>query len=71
MTNLTITNQRYELLRQGFKQWLITLGFSEPVVYYHPIYLIEFLVYLEKQGINDLREAPQGIVRQYFEYLKY
>lgn len=70
MTTLTITNQRYELLRQGFKQWLITLGFSQPVVYNHPIYLIEFLVYVEKQGIDDLSAAPHGIVRQYFEYLK-
>lgn len=70
MKRLQINNPNFERLRQGFKRWLITLGYSDPVVYNQPIYLIEFLVYLEQQGVDDLNKAPWGIVYQYFDYLK-
>jgi len=70
MKLLQINNPRYETMRQGFKEWLITLGYSDQVVYNHPIYLIEFLSYLEARNINEIAAAPTGIVKEYFEYLQ-
>jgi len=70
MKALTIKNTRYERLKLSFKEWLITLGYSDQVVYNHPSYLNEFLSYLEARGINDIEEAPKGVVRDYFEYLQ-
>jgi len=70
MKALKVKNRRYETLRQGFKEWLITLGYSDQMVYNHPVYLIEFLCYLEARNIQDIEVAPSGIVKEYFEYLQ-
>lgn len=70
MKSLEIKTTKYETLRQGYKEWLVTLGYSTSVVYNNPIYVIEFLHYLEAQNIIKIELAPHGIVSEYFEYLQ-
>jgi integrase/recombinase XerD len=70
MTSLTIKNPKYELMRQGYKEWLETLGYSKSVVYNNPIYLIEFLHYIESQGVNDIENTTNAIIKTYFEHLQ-
>jgi integrase/recombinase XerD len=70
MTSLTIKTQKYELMRQGFKDWLETLGYSPSVAYNNPIYLIEFLHYVENKNITEIESVNAETVKAYLEYLK-
>ena len=70
MKSLTIKTPKYELMRQGFADWLETLGYSPSVVYNNPTYLIEFLHYVENHDITDLENINQATIKAYLEHLK-
>ena len=70
MKSLSIKNPKYELLRLGYKDWLAALNYSSSVVYSHPIYIIEFLHYIENQGIDNIETINTTTAKNYLEYLK-
>lgn len=70
MKSIQLKNSRYEAYNYSFQQWLETLGYSDQIVYYQPIYLREFLSYLEGKEIEYIGEAPPDIVSQYAGYLR-
>jgi integrase/recombinase XerD len=70
MKSLQIQNQRFEQLRQGFKDWLQTLGYSPSVVYNKPIYLIEFLCFIEDSGIEKVENITNEVLKDYTQHLQ-
>ena len=70
MKSIQLENSRYEAFYCSFKEWLETLGYSDRMVYGQPIYLREFLGYLEGKSIEYIAEAPPGIVTDYAGYLR-
>ncbi len=60
MKHFEVKTVKYNLLVQGFKAWLQTLGYAPMTVYGLPLQLKEFLNYLENNGITDIKKiTPQ------------
>ncbi len=70
MKKLKINNRSFKVLLISFKEWLDILGYSKGVVKYYPVYLQEFLHWLESQEHTDLRTITRKDVTNYYEYLK-
>ena len=60
----------YKKTEKDFKEWLQTLGYSQHTVYYKPLFLREFLHFLEQQKIGTLQHLPENIIPQYIAQLK-
>ncbi len=65
-----VQTEYYQKLEEDFKEWLQTLGYSPHTVYYKPLFLREFLHYLERQKIFTLNKLPENIITQYITTLK-
>jgi integrase/recombinase XerD len=65
-----IQTDYYQKLEADFKQWLQTLGYSGNTVYYKPLFLREFLHYLEQQEILHLEGLSETTIPEYIKALK-
>jgi integrase/recombinase XerD len=66
---LKLQNQSYKALLQNFKEWLDILGYSQSTVYYLPIFVQEFLYWLEQHQINSIDTISLANVNDYYKYL--
>jgi integrase/recombinase XerD len=66
----SLKTPNYQILEQGFKSWLATLGYAESTVYGHPRQLREFLVWLEQKEITIIKEVNQQLTIEFIEYFK-
>ena len=69
MKKLPLRNQSYKALLLSFKEWLDILGYSGSTVYYMPIFVREFLYWLEQHGINSIDHISLENVNDYYKYL--
>ena len=60
----------YRKQEQGFKEWLATLGYAESTVYGYPKQLIEFLYWLEQQGVKEIMSILPVHAMDFIEYFK-
>lgn len=66
----TLTTVGYKRIKQGFKQWLETLGYAAVTVYGKPRQLQEFLEWLEKKEITEVKQITGAYCKEYIEYFK-
>jgi integrase/recombinase XerD len=69
MKHLTVSNY-YEQLERDFKQWLGVLGYAEPTVRSLPVHVRELLHYLERQGLQDIKEVERVHLEAFRAYLE-
>ncbi len=70
MKKLRLENRSYKVLLQNFKEWLNVLGYSKSAYQNYPIYLQEFLYYLECHRHTDLTIISVAIIKKYYQYLQ-
>jgi integrase/recombinase XerD len=64
---MNLENKR---LQQGFRAWLVTLGYSDSTIHKLPLMLSEFLDWLEKNECVDIKELTQQKTDAFMEYFK-
>jgi len=64
---MNLENKR---LQQGFRAWLVTLGYSDSTIHKLPLMLAEFLDWLEKNECVDIKELTQQKTDAFMEYFK-
>ena len=69
MKKLKLHNESYRELLYSFKEWLDILGYSESTVYYLPIFVQEFLYWLEHHRYAGLHAMTLQTVKDYYRYL--
>ena len=57
MKKLKLQTQSYKAVLVNFKEWLDILGYSQSTVYYLPIFVQEFLYWLEQHHINSIDKS--------------
>jgi len=62
---LRLKTTEYQILEQGFKSWLTTLGYAASTVYGHPRMLREFLNWIEQKGITQIKEVTQQLTEDF------
>lgn len=70
MKKLILSNASYRYLEQSFREWLDILGYSPTTIYTLPNQIRELLYYLERQGINHIKELTAERIEQYYQKLK-
>ena len=70
MKSLHLHSKKYKSLESGFGEWLQILGYGKSSCYYLPIHVHEFLCWLERKGITDLKTIKSTIMNQYLHYLQ-
>jgi integrase/recombinase XerD len=63
-------NNNFSELREHYKTWLVTLGFSAHIVKGNPQILYHFLNFLENRGICHITNLTAKHVNDYFEHLQ-
>ena len=69
MKKLKLQTQSYKVVLASFKEWLDILGYAESTVYYLPIFVQEFLYWLEQHHINSIDKVSLANVKEYYKYL--
>lgn len=70
MKKLNLENASYRYLEQSFKEWLDVQGYASSTVYNLPNHIRELLHHLENEGINNIKELNNKLIRQYYQRLK-
>jgi integrase/recombinase XerD len=70
MKKLPLKNQSFRYLEQSFREWLDVLGYAPVSVYSMPLQVRELLHYLERKGINHIKELDSKHIRTYYNKLK-
>ena len=70
MKKLTLQSDNYNYIIKSFGDWLNILGYAEYSVYSMPIYIREFLYYLEKKKINHIQYITNPHIKAYYRELK-
>ena len=65
-----IYSEEFTSLEKGFLKWLETLNYSPATIATRRRNIREFLLYLERCGINNIADASQYKVSRYVRYLK-
>lgn len=70
MKLLKLNNPSFRFVEQSFKEWLDILGYAQSSVYYMPLHIRELLFYLEKQGVQHIKELEIKHINEHYENLK-
>jgi len=70
MKGLNLDNASYRYLEQSFKEWLDVQGYAASTVYNLPLHVRELLNYLEKQGINNIKQLDIKHIKAYYHQLQ-
>lgn len=63
-------NQSYKAITEAYAEYLQTLGFAASTVYYYPRMIAGFLVYMEQQGIYQVKQITTRAIFSYYSYLE-
>ena len=69
MKKLLLTNQQYEYLEKGFREWLDVLGYSESYVYNMPTQVREFLHFLESRSVKTVQAMKHQDIKAYYDHI--
>jgi integrase/recombinase XerD len=69
MKNLPLSNPAFKYLEQSFGEWLDILGYAATTVRSFPVYVREFLYYLEQQGHLSIRDIDIPVIKIYYREL--
>lgn len=70
MKKLKLQHKSYKVLVANFKDWLDILGYADKSVYGLPIFIQEFLYYLEQYGIYSINNVTRDTIQNYYNYLQ-
>jgi integrase/recombinase XerD len=70
MKKLPLENQSYAYLQSTFSDWLEALGYAKPTVYHAPIYIREFLFYLESKNVQNIKRVDSNHLAHYISHLE-
>lgn len=56
--------------QEGFKKWLVAMGYADSTVYGSVQKVRDFMLWLRKSGIEDLGDVDGKTVRLYYEHLQ-
>lgn len=70
MKKLNLENASYRYLEQSFKEWLDVQGYAQSTVYNLPNHVRELLHHLDNQGISNIKELNNKLIKQYYQRLK-
>ena len=62
-------NQTYQILSNNFESFIKISGYSKGICNYVPDYAREFLGFIEKKGIDQIKKVEAVNIREYYEYL--
>jgi integrase/recombinase XerD len=65
-----LSNASFRYIEQSFKEWLDIQGYAPVTVYNLPLHVRELLFYLEKEGINNIKELDVNHLESYYNKLK-
>lgn len=71
MKGLKLYIETYKSEIEGFRQWLISLGYSTSSSYNKPHLLQEFLHYLEQHKIESIYQIKETHIMNYISYLQH
>ena len=69
MKNLVLQNTAFRYLEQSYGQWLDILGYAPSTVRSFPLYIREFLHYMEKKGYTQINQIDTPIIQTYYSEL--
>ena len=69
MKNLVLQNTAFRYLEQSYGQWLDILGYAPSTVRSFPLYVREFLHYMEKKGYTQINQIDIPIIQTYYSEL--
>ena len=70
MKNTNLRMEHYRLLKESFKKWLKTLGYSASAIKSYPSLVRELLIYLEKCHITHISLVEASIIMLFFSRWK-
>lgn len=70
MKHLEVQTREYILLREGFRQWLISLGYAKTTVYNMPNGINELLYHLEVNKVTSINEVTPEHINNFWNELK-
>ena len=70
MKHLSIQSENYQYILKSFREWLDILGYAEQSVYGMPIYIQEFLHYLESIQITHITNIENKHIKAHYRDLK-
>jgi len=68
--NLTLDNASYRYLEKSFKDWLDVQGYAQSTVYNLPNHIREFLYYIEKEGVLQIKQLDTKHFKSYYQHLQ-
>lgn len=69
MKKLPLSNQQYQYLEKGFKEWLDILGYSAGLVYNAPHFIREFLHFLETRNVLTIQAVQHQDIKAYYVHI--
>ena len=69
MKKLSLKTSAFIYLEQAIREWLDVLGYAEGTVNHLPVYIREFLHWLEQQGHTQLSSIDATLVVRYYQQL--
>ena len=70
MKKLNLDNTSYRYLEKSFKEWLDVQGYAASTVYNLPLHVRELLYYLNRQGINNIKQLDIKHIKAYYHKLQ-
>lgn len=65
-----LQNRSYKVVLQSFTEWLDILGYSTSMCKNYPMYLQEFLYYLEQHNYQHVAYITVHTIKEYYHYLQ-
>ena len=65
-----VNNLKFQLLEKSFKEWLITLNYSQSAIKNYPVQIRELFYFLETKNIFQIEQVNQQLINEFTENLK-
>lgn len=68
---IKLATAQYNTFLSGFERYITILGYSQQGIKVKHTSVAEFLVWLEKEGVKEVKEVQPANIKTYYEHLKY
>lgn len=70
MKNLPIKSTAFNYVEKSFREWLDVLGYAPSTVYGLPNHIREFLHWMEREGLDQIKDVNVQLIREHYTQLK-
>lgn len=71
MKHLSLANPSFIYLEHSFKEWLTTIGYADTTIKRWPVYVREFLHYLETKHMTQITQVTPSITYRFIHHIKH